>query len=161
MILTENSNSAVTPSTATSDQNDIRQITNNETIKSIEEIPVGTKVYINWKKWIINSVLKYSVSVKTDTEQETTKDFFLPTEHVKLVSEMVNNAKEEFDFSLKINTEVYHMFEEHWIKMCKNEKNPKAYAESKTKFDKFIEELKQAMETLRSLSVGGKAFLKI
>ncbi|MFA7718117.1 MAG: hypothetical protein WC875_05360 [Candidatus Absconditabacterales bacterium] len=141
---------------------DIRQITNNEAIKSIDDIAPGTKVYVNGEIGSIKSLLKYSANIKVSSGEITTKDFFLDTEHVKLVSEMVKNAKEKLteSFNLPINSEVYHMFEEHRIKMCKNEKNPEEYSKAKEKFDQFIEEYEKAIETLNSLSVGGKPLFK-
>lgn len=141
---------------------DVRQITNNEAIKSMDEIRPWTRVYANLEPGFIKEALDYSAEIKTDSWLTlTTKDFFLDTEHVKLVSEIVGKKREKLTkLNLPININVYHMFEEHRIKMCKNEKNPEEYEKAKEKFNQFIKEYENAIETLNSLSVWWKPLLK-
>ncbi|MFA6256239.1 MAG: hypothetical protein WC606_03575 [Candidatus Absconditabacterales bacterium] len=128
----------------------------------------GDTVFCCYEKGVIEGEIRentfVSVNAGSVSMNTTIGLIFLPTKHVKKVSQIVANERKKFDetkcFGANVNPDIYSLFESRWINMCNAENNEIAYKEEENNFYTFVSELKKVVEIVNNIKVSRVPYLR-
>ncbi len=144
-------------------------------LKQAKGLKIGDTVFSDYTEGIVDSEIGEHETNKDETRIDIKKDhgslstsssvarMFLPTDHIKKVSEFIFTKKQEFNTKKSAGTNIsrliYSEFTNHWAKLCDAEGDMNLYEIQKRSFDCFLKELYKADELAKKLTVIGIPYL--